>query len=152
MNTDKVSGSTVNRKLNLLSNLFTVAAQEWKWIASSPTTAVRRPNDSEARDRLYTDDQVQRVCLALGYDLDDEQQAATVSQRVTLSRSGWQSPPPGCALTVMRVSMKFSGTRSLPITIYRPERYRNVARRHDGTRSGCNTASGEGEHVAFSLT
>jgi hypothetical protein len=30
LNTDKVSGSTVNRELNLLSNVFTVAAKEWK--------------------------------------------------------------------------------------------------------------------------
>lgn len=85
LNTDKVSGSTVNRELNLLSNVFTVAAKEWKWISASPTTDVRRPKDSEARDRLYTEDEIERICLALGFDLDNEQQAATVSQRVAIA-------------------------------------------------------------------
>jgi integrase len=85
LNTDKVSGSTVNRELNLLSNVFTVAAKEWKWIATSPTTDVRRPKESEPRDRLYTDDEIERICLALGFDLDDEQPAETVSQRVAIA-------------------------------------------------------------------
>ncbi|MGG7604615.1 tyrosine-type recombinase/integrase [Massilia sp. BKSP1R2A-1] len=85
LNTDKVSGSTVNRELNLLSNIFTVATKEWKWISSSPTTDVRRPKESEARDRLYTDDEIERICLALGFDFDNEQPAVTVSQRVAVA-------------------------------------------------------------------
>ena len=85
LNTDNVSGSTVNRELNLLSNVFTVAAKEWKWIATSPTTDVRRPKESEPRDRLYTDDEIERICLALGFDLGDEQEAETVSQRVAVA-------------------------------------------------------------------
>ncbi|MDK6075570.1 tyrosine-type recombinase/integrase [Massilia varians] len=85
LNTDKVSGSTVNRELNLLSNVFTVAAREWKWISASPTTDVRRPKESEARDRLYTEDEIERICLALGFDLDDEQPITTVSQRVAVA-------------------------------------------------------------------
>lgn len=85
LSADKVSGSTVNRELNLLSNIFTVATKEWKWISASPTTDVRRPKESEARDRLYTDDEIERVCLALGFDLGNEQQATTVSQRVAVA-------------------------------------------------------------------
>lgn len=84
LNVDKVSGSTVSRELNLLSNIFTVAAREWKWIAASPTTDVRRPKESEPRDRLYTDDEIERICLALGFDLGAEQMAVTVSQRVAV--------------------------------------------------------------------
>lgn len=82
---DKVSGSTVNRELNLLSNIFTVATREWKWIAASPTTDVRRPKESKPRDRLYTDGEIERLCLALGFDLDDEQPTETVSQRVAIA-------------------------------------------------------------------
>lgn len=82
---DKVSGSTVNRELNLLSNIFTVATKEWKWIAASPTTDVRRPKESEPRDRLYSDNEIERICLALGFDLDDEQPTQTVSQRVAVA-------------------------------------------------------------------
>lgn len=85
LNFDKVTGSTVNRELNLLSNVFTVATKEWKWIATSPTTDVRRPKESKPRDRLYTDDEVERICFALGLDLDDERPAETVSQRVAVA-------------------------------------------------------------------
>ena len=82
---DKVTGSTVNRELNLLSNVFAVAAKEWKWIAVSPTTDVRRPKESKPRDRLYTNDEIERICFALGFDLGDELQATTVSQRVAVA-------------------------------------------------------------------
>lgn len=85
LNVHKVTGSTVNRELNLLSNMFTVATKEWKWIAASPTTDVRRPKESKPRDRLYTDDEIKRICFALGLDLGDERPAETVSQRVAIA-------------------------------------------------------------------
>lgn len=63
-----VKGSTINRDLNLLSNVFTIARREWKWIATSPTTDVRRPKDSKPRERRITEEERDRLCLALGYD------------------------------------------------------------------------------------
>jgi integrase len=85
MKVDKVSGSTVNRELNLLSHVFAKAAKEWKWIAASPTTDVRRSKEAPARDRLYTDDEIERVCLALGFDLASNEQVETISQRVAVA-------------------------------------------------------------------
>jgi integrase len=85
MKVDKVSGSTVNRELNLLSHVFATAAKEWKWIAASPTTDVRRPKEAPARDRLYTDDEIERVCLALGFDLASNDHVETISQRVAVA-------------------------------------------------------------------
>jgi integrase len=85
LNTDKVSGSTVNRELNLLSNVFATAAKEWKWIAASPTTDVRRPKESQPRDRLYTEDEIERICFALGFDLGGEERAETISQRIAVA-------------------------------------------------------------------
>lgn len=63
-----VKGATVNRDLNLLSNVFTIARREWKWIAKSPTTDVRRPKDSNPRERRIEESEIERICLALGYD------------------------------------------------------------------------------------
>ncbi|WP_036170329.1 site-specific integrase [Massilia sp. 9096] len=82
---DKVTGSTVNRELNLLSHVFRTAAKEWKWIATSPTADVRRPEESQPRDRLYEDDEIERICLALGFDLDGDERAETTSQRVAVA-------------------------------------------------------------------
>lgn len=82
---DKVTGSTINRELNLLSHVFTTAAKEWKWISNSPTTDVRRPKESQPRDKLYTDNEIERICLALGFDLDGLEHAESVSQRVAVA-------------------------------------------------------------------
>lgn len=63
-----VAGSTINRDMNLLSHVFTTARKEWKWITTSPTTDVRRPKNPPPRDRRITQDEIERICLALGYD------------------------------------------------------------------------------------
>ena len=65
-----VAGSTVNREMNLLSHVFTTARREWKWIAESPTADVRRPKDPIPRDRRISDDEIERICFALGYNGD----------------------------------------------------------------------------------
>jgi integrase len=85
MNVDKVLGSTVNRELNLLSHVFATAAKEWKWIAASPTTDVRRPKESPPRDKLYNDDEIERLCLAMGFDLDGHELVESVNQRVAVA-------------------------------------------------------------------
>jgi integrase len=65
---DKVLGASVIRELNLLSHVFTTARREWKWIAKSPTTDVRRPKGSAPRDRRISEDEINRLCVALGFD------------------------------------------------------------------------------------
>lgn len=82
MRVDKVTGSTVNRELNLLSHVFSTAVTEWKWLAKSPTTDVRRPKSEASRDRLPTDDEIERICYALGFDLGGAETVTTKSQAV----------------------------------------------------------------------
>ncbi|MYN42755.1 tyrosine-type recombinase/integrase [Duganella sp. FT109W] len=65
---DKVKGASVIRELNLLSHVFTTARREWKWIVKSPTTDVRRPKGSAPRDRRISEDEIDRLCVALGFD------------------------------------------------------------------------------------
>lgn len=67
INIDKVAGSTVNRDLSLLSHVFSTARREWKWISSSPTTDVRRPKNPAPRDRLISEDEIDRITLASGF-------------------------------------------------------------------------------------
>jgi integrase len=80
-----VLGSSVNRDLNLLSHVFSSAAKEWKWIAKSPTTDVRRPADPPPRDRLYTQDEIDRLCAALGIDSEQTEPVESISQRVGIA-------------------------------------------------------------------
>lgn len=81
---DKVKGSTVSRELNLISHVFSTAAKEWKWIAESPTTNVRRPKAEESRDRLPTDDEIERICYALGFDVGGAEIVTTKSHAVAV--------------------------------------------------------------------
>ncbi|UOD28739.1 site-specific integrase [Massilia violaceinigra] len=60
-------GSTVQREMNLLSNVFTIARKEWKWIAASPTTDVKRPKENKARFRRISEDEIKQMCDALGW-------------------------------------------------------------------------------------
>lgn len=81
----KVLGSSVNRDLNLLSHVFATAAKEWKWIAKSPTTDVRRPKDPPPRERLYTQDEIDRICLACGLDVDCSSVVKTKYEQVAIA-------------------------------------------------------------------
>jgi integrase len=65
---DSVSGATVNREFNLLSHILSTARDEWRWLAESPTTKVRRPKDSAHRDRLPTLREVEAITTYCGFD------------------------------------------------------------------------------------
>jgi integrase len=62
----EVSGSTVNRELNTLSNAFHIARREWQWLTAEITKDVRRPKSNAPRQRLPTDDEIEAICHALG--------------------------------------------------------------------------------------
>jgi len=79
---DKVAGSTINRDLNLLSHVFSTAKKEWKWITESPTSGVRRPKNPASRDRLLSQDEIDRISYALGFD---ESPAITKTQRIAVA-------------------------------------------------------------------
>ena len=74
-----VSGSTVNRELNLLSHVFTTARREWKWLEESPTTDLRRPKESPHRDRRISQDEIDRICFTLGYAEEVETKSQAVA-------------------------------------------------------------------------
>lgn len=79
LNVDKVATSTVNRDFSLISNVYTVARREWKWIGASPTADVRRPKDPQSRDKRISQDEIDRITLASGFN---ECEVVQVKQRV----------------------------------------------------------------------
>lgn len=81
-----VSGATVNREMNLLSHVFSVARKEWKWLSKSPTTDVARPKAKPPRDRLISEDEITAICLALGWDQKAPDMVPTTKQhRIALA-------------------------------------------------------------------
>lgn len=75
----KVSGSSVNRDFNLLSHVFTVAKNEWQWIADNPCTLVARPKENPPRKRRVSAIELATLYLASGRNVD------TVSARTVMA-------------------------------------------------------------------
>lgn len=77
-----VSAGSVQRDINLLSNLFTTARDEWKWCGESPLTGMRRPGNNPSRTRRVTWQEVKAICRWLGYRTGD---VRTKQQQVALA-------------------------------------------------------------------
>lgn len=76
-----VSGATVRREFSLLRSLFEIARKEWKWVRENPLAEVERPPASASRKRRISQDEIDRITLALGYTGGEPE---TQSQRVAL--------------------------------------------------------------------
>lgn len=74
-----VAPGSVLRELNLMGAVLETARREWKWIRTNPLRDVRRPSQPEARTRRVSEDEIARICLALGWD---DQPVTTQTQEV----------------------------------------------------------------------
>lgn len=81
----EVKSSTVNRDMNLLSHVFTVARREWGWITTSPTKDVERPKDPPHRDRRISEKEISLICLQLGWDPEKSTEPTTKQHRIALA-------------------------------------------------------------------
>jgi integrase len=77
-----VAPGTVRREMSFLRSVFDVALREWRWIRENPLDAVKKPAQPPSRKRRVTDDEIDRVTLALGYDGGVPENA---SQRVAMA-------------------------------------------------------------------
>lgn len=62
-----LKGSSINRELNLLSAVLTVARKRWKWLDKHPMADVDRPLNPPSRDKTYSDEQIADILKALDY-------------------------------------------------------------------------------------
>lgn len=64
-----VSGSTVNREMNLMGAVFTEAIREWGLdLPANPIHLIRRPAANKGRDRRVSDEERAAVVKELGWD------------------------------------------------------------------------------------
>lgn len=75
-----VTKGSVQREINLLRNLWTVASKEWHWCGESPWTELRMPGDNPARTQRVRWQDVKRIVRWLGYKTG--QKPATKYQEV----------------------------------------------------------------------
>ena len=64
-----VKSASVRRERNLLNNVFEIARKEWKWLRKNPFEGVRRPKDGRPRNRIATQDELDRLTKRASADL-----------------------------------------------------------------------------------
>ena len=62
-----VTKGTVQRDINLMRNVWTVARREWQWCGESPWTALKMPGDNPTRTQRIPWQIVRRLVRWLGY-------------------------------------------------------------------------------------
>lgn len=75
-----VSAGSVLREINILSHAINTAIKDWGWLKQNPLSSIRRPAEPHPRDRLISDDELDRLLIALGYDYD--MPPKTISARI----------------------------------------------------------------------
>lgn len=65
----EVGPGSVRREMVLLGGVMRVAVKEWGLLASSPLADVTKPSSPRPRDRLPTDDEIERLSHVAGDDL-----------------------------------------------------------------------------------
>jgi len=80
-----LKGSSVNRDLNILSHVFTIARREWGWITTSPTKDVARPATPPHRDRRISEQEIDMICIALDWDRKASTAPTTKQHRIALA-------------------------------------------------------------------
>lgn len=71
-----VTGSTVNREVNLLRNVFTVARDEWRWMEHHPFRGVKLPKEEDPRHQVWGWREIKRILRAARVGKTAEMQAA----------------------------------------------------------------------------
>lgn len=80
----KVSGSTTNRDLNLISHVINVARKEWGMHIDNPISMIRRPPENRARKRRLATGEEEKLLAEL--------EESTRSERGTFEAGGTHNP------------------------------------------------------------
>lgn len=75
-----LAGSSVKRERNLLSNVIQVAIKELGWLKTNPLSGVKMPQEPRARDRTFSDAEIETLLFVMGYDY--EAQPETINARI----------------------------------------------------------------------
>lgn len=66
----EVSALSVLREWALLSHCLQIAVDEWEYLPANPMKGLKKPQGEPPRDRLITQDEINRLCFALNYAPD----------------------------------------------------------------------------------
>ena len=74
---ESVSVATVLRDWNLISHALNIAVNEWEWLPENPIKRVKRPKSPAHRERRISQDEIDRLLFALGYDYIEKPKTIT---------------------------------------------------------------------------
>jgi integrase len=63
VNMKTLSGGSVNRKLDVISSMWTTFKREWGYPVENPVLSIRRPKKSEPRDRRLSDAEIKKLLM-----------------------------------------------------------------------------------------
>lgn len=63
----EVSAGSVRREWTLINSAMNVAINEWEWLHENPLKKIKRPPPPKSRDRLITDDEIEKLLHSAGY-------------------------------------------------------------------------------------
>jgi integrase len=65
---DKLAPASARREFGLLRAVFAVVVREWRWLNESPFAGISPPPEGKPRTRRVSDDEIDRIMLALNYE------------------------------------------------------------------------------------
>jgi len=67
---NEVGKGSVLREWNILSNALKRARDEWNWLIDNPIRTVKKPATPEARERVHTQEELERIAQCSDYEKD----------------------------------------------------------------------------------
>jgi integrase len=64
------------RELKLLTHACNIAVKEWKWLHENPIKEITRPKEAPPRDRRISQEEIEKVLFACGYDYNETPETA----------------------------------------------------------------------------
>jgi integrase len=68
----EVSADSVLREWSSLSHACEIAIKEWQWLHENPFRAVKKPDKPAPRTRILSDDEIERLVFACGYEAGNQ--------------------------------------------------------------------------------
>lgn len=87
-NKSKLAPGSIRREMGLLNSVIEIAIKEWGWLSENPMAEVAKPANPKARQRIFTDDEVQRICEKLTGPKSSLVKIALLLSLETAMRSG----------------------------------------------------------------
>lgn len=76
--------ASVIREMGLISSVFDAAKREWKWVAQNPFNDIKKPTKPAHRDRLISQEEIDKILTNLGYSEKLEITIETKQQEIAI--------------------------------------------------------------------